>query len=227
MTCVSSLSLSLSLSFSLSLSRVWACVCRVATQYRAARPRLPPQMATPVAACPAKIATSKSGPQALRPPLMLRRTPSAAPRHRRDPLTHAAPVRYPPAPFLDLHGSPPGAPEPGPGAAPSCGAGARRALGCMGFRDCRRTGTGSAWAVPFIDGVGTRRCRKTAPCPPPRPTAGGRLWIAPPRVRWAGAGPHHRDQPIRASPPGDGAIRMRQRYHCHTKFPSSSPVWVR
>ena len=27
--------------------------------------------------------------------------------------------------------------------------------------------------------------------------------------------------------PGDGGIRMRQRYHRHPKFPSSSPVRVR
>ena len=27
--------------------------------------------------------------------------------------------------------------------------------------------------------------------------------------------------------PGDSAMRMRQRYHCHPKFPRLSPVWVR
>ena len=32
---------------------------------------------------------------------------------------------------------------------------------------------------------------------------------------------------MQGAPPGDGAIRMRHRYRCHTKFPSSSPVWVR
>ena len=45
--------------------------------------------------------------------------------------------------------------------------------------------------------------------------------------RMGRSGPHHRDQPMRGPPPGDGAIRMRHRYPCHPKFPSSSPVWVR
>ena len=33
--------------------------------------------------------------------------------------------------------------------------------------------------------------------------------------------------PLRQHEAGDGAIRMRQRDHCHPKAPSSSPVWVR
>ena len=32
-----------------------------------------------------------------------------------------------------------------------------------------------------------------------------------PRVGWAGSGPYHWDQPIRGTPPRDGAIQMRQR----------------
>ena len=57
------------------------------------------------------------------------------------------------------------------------------------------------------------------------------LWTASESSRMGRSGPpppapHHRDQRTRGAPPGHGALRMRQRYPCHPKFPSSSPVWV-